>query len=81
MTTIRATVADFLAEPGVYCRLQDRGVTVLLDDGSALVPSHPMPCDECQLGLDHDECRVVRGLMLELERVTAERDELAARLR
>lgn len=72
--TLRIRAADFLAEPAIYCRLQERGVTVRIDDGSVLVPSTPAPCEDCEDGSDHAQCRWVRGLVLELERVTPEQD-------
>lgn len=80
MTTIRITAADFLAEPLIYCRLQSRGVTIKVDDHTTLVPSRAAPCEDCEDDADHRACKWVRGLVLELERVTAERDALAARV-
>jgi len=76
VTTIRITAADFLAETHIYTRLHRRGVTIQVDDHTTLVPSTPPSCEACEDGSDHGSCRWVRGLVLELERVTAERDAL-----
>lgn len=66
---------DYLAEPHIYHDMCRRGVHVTIDGGVELVPSAPLPCSDCETGTDHGECRVVRGLITEVERLTDERDQ------
>lgn len=81
-TKITITDKDFIAEPHIYCDMARRGIYVSFGNGrGALVPSEPLPCEDCENKSDHGQCRVVRGLIVEADRLTEEVARERARLR